>query len=187
MGISIDEIAKTHTILRDIGYQDARQIHSLINPSTLMNNSAIESSADVIRIETNIYIKNLQAITYADGIEAVDPPDITEDDTEEQVRLKALNYEWESARVNLQVLKRKYGVNADWLPLKQVAVKNSQGYPYREHNLLDLLTDSISYEFGADYELGVLLRDVGYGNLQPGDRVIIDGSFLEQTFILREV
>lgn len=110
-------------------------------------------------------------------------PQYLDTDTDSDRLIKALDIEWKSPRKQLSCHIGKSGQN--WVNVGSISLLNSSGYPYRKYRLLDLYTDALAIELGANSRLGVTIDDVGYGRLTTSDYVCLHGSVTYE-FILFE-
>lgn len=130
----------------------------------------------------NTFIKNLSCYSEMMSIPETGFPQFNLTDSETEKLVKALRHSWNEARTELELLD-KYG-NSEWRPIAKVSIQNPAMYPYKTYNLLDLLTDSLSYEAGDNYCLGVKINDVGWGGIKAGDKLIIRGSYTQEFIVV---
>jgi hypothetical protein len=111
-------------------------------------------------------------------------------DTRDDRTAKSVAYEWSSTnpRIELRVWTRKsLGTTqapVPWNLVGSTSLMNPAGYPWRRYRLLDLLTDNLGRKLGSNGQIGVSLRDVGFGLIKPGDDVIsIDGAYSQECVI----
>ena len=96
---------------------------------------------------------------------------------------KTLNYEWATARFELYL----YAGNSKGTisELGRAALKNSQGYPYRRHRLIDLLTDNTSYLLGEGDWIGCKLDTFDLA-LGINDVITITGCWKQEVILVPE-
>lgn len=99
------------------------------------------------------------------------------DPTEERLR-KTLLYEWGTARLELELLLGDPLGN--WGSFGETAIKNSNGYRYRKHRALDLMTDAPGFQLEEGYKIGVQLINVGFGDLTSQDKIDILGAWTQE-------
>lgn len=91
---------------------------------------------------------------------------------------KTLLYEWGTARLELElVLGDGLG---QWASFGETAIKNSNGYRYRKHRALDLMTDQSGFQLEENFKIGARLINVGFGDLTNADKVDIIGSWTQE-------
>jgi hypothetical protein len=129
----------------------------------------------------NTYLKNLTLYTEVNSIPEADFPKFELDDSETDQLVKALSTAWKEARLELKLWIKKN--NSKWYPRAIVSVQNPTIYPYKTYNLLDLLTDALSYEAADYFAIGVSIQDAGWGGIKGNDILIIDGSY-KQSYIV---
>lgn len=91
---------------------------------------------------------------------------------------KTLTYEWATARVEAELLLGDPIGN--WASLGETALKNSNGYRYRKHRLLDLITDNPAFQLQENYKLGIKILNVGFGDITDRDKISITGSWIQE-------
>ncbi|WP_445628419.1 hypothetical protein [Nostoc sp. DSM 114167] len=114
-------------------------------------------------------INNLKAVAFIYNTDAVPFPVFELEDTESKQLLTAINLEWKSERIQMDVvLTTNSGTN--WHRIAAYSLLNASPYPYREYSLGD-------HTLGDNAMLGIQMRSVGYGLLQNGnlgsDRVTV--------------
>jgi hypothetical protein len=60
---------------------------------------------------------------------------------------------------------------------------NPAGFPYFTYNLLEKMTDSLTYKIGHYDRIGVGVEDVGWGGLAGSDSVIIHGNYGDEIIL----
>ncbi|AFZ22367.1 hypothetical protein [Allocoleopsis franciscana] len=106
-------------------------------------------------------------------------PDIKNEDPEAIKVTKAQSFEWKTARFELVVFKKAKNA-ADWAECGVSALKNSGGFRYRIHRMLDLVTDNIGARVGEWGKIGVSVRAVGYGVPAAFDRITFTGNWQQE-------
>lgn len=129
----------------------------------------------------NAFIEELYCFNSIRSIPEVGIPPISGDD-DEYIRLqKTLNYEWATSRFELYLyLGNSKGVTCE---LGRAALKNSQGYPYRRHRLIDLLTDNTTYLLGEGDWIGCKL-DTFKLPLGALDTITITGNWKQEIVLV---
>ena len=91
---------------------------------------------------------------------------------------KTLLYEWGTARLELDVLLGDSLGN--WGSFGESAIKNSNGYRYRKHRVMDLMTDNPGFTLEENFKIAVQLINVGFGDLTSSDQINIVGSWTQE-------
>ncbi|MBD2130699.1 hypothetical protein NDI39_10000 [Microcoleus sp. ZQ-A2] len=91
---------------------------------------------------------------------------------------KTLLYEWGTDRLELEILLGD-GLG-NWGSFGETAIKNSNGYRYRKHRALDLMTDQSGFQLEENFKIGARLINVGFGDLTRADKVDILGSWTQE-------
>ena len=128
-------------------------------------------------------LNNLRAIATITSITEVDLPNFQNSDSDSDRMVKALDIQWKSPRKQINILQSLDGVT--WVQTGAVSLLNSSGYPYTTHNILNFLTEDVAREFPDGHRLALQIVDVGTGLLGAGDRIVIDGGYVEE-FTLAE-
>lgn len=105
-------------------------------------------------------INNLKAVSWIYSLDAVPFPVFTLEDSESQQLLTAINLEWQSPRIQMDVVIKID--NGSWQRITAYSLLNSQPYPYREYTLGN-------HSLGDNSMIGIQIKDVGYGLLQNGN------------------
>lgn len=105
-------------------------------------------------------------------------PIFGEFDTPTEQLNKTLLYEWGTARLELELLLGDSQGN--WGSFGETAIKNSNGYRYRKHRALDLITDQPGFQLEEGFKVGVKLINVGFGDLTSNDKIDILGSWSQE-------
>ena len=134
-------------------------------------------------IVVNGFLKNLKVYCEINSLPESTIPDFDVSETRAQQQQKAINYEWQSPRYELKLLS---SLNGDlWHVRGKISLIHSAGYPYRIHDLLDLLTANLAEEIGGEVKLGVQLDDVGYGLPTSLDVIAISGSITREIHLVQ--
>lgn len=112
-------------------------------------------------------------------------PQYLDTDTDSDRLIKALDVEWKSPRKQLSCHIGKQGQN--WVNVGSVSLLNSSGYPYRKYRLMDLYTDALAIELGANSRIGVTIDEVGSGRLTTSDYVCLHGSVTYEFIIFEDL
>ncbi|HYX16485.1 MAG TPA: hypothetical protein VE944_19380 [Nostoc sp.] len=120
-------------------------------------------------INEYLEINNLKAVAWIYSVAKVPFPVFELEDTESKQLLTAINLEWKSERIQMDVLiTTNEGTN--WNRIAAYSLLNSDPYPYREYVLGD-------HTLGDNAMIGIQMRNVGFGLLQNGnlgsDRVTV--------------
>lgn len=172
---------KTYSVaLRFIPANSNRTIRLIEN-----NPNRIKASYNLLKqpLWVNGFVEELYCFSSIRSIPEVGIPPISQED-DEYIRLqKTLNYEWATARFELTL----FAGNSRGLicELGRVALKNSQGYPYRRHRLIDLLTDNTSYLLGENDFIACSLNTFGLP-LGANDTIAITGNWKQEIILVPE-
>lgn len=118
------------------------------------------------------------------SIPEVRPPELRREDGEYANIQKTNDYLWTTSRLELELYKRTR--NRKWALIGIVPIKHNGGFRYRRNRLMDLFTDNVQSEFGRGGAIGIKLINVGYGNLQSPDKLVIYGSWIQEPVIVQE-
>lgn len=121
---------------------------------------------------------SLRAIATIISIDQVALPEFELLDNDTERLVKALAVQWTSPRKQLGIYHSTDG-GVNWIKVGAQSLINSSGYPYSTHDLLNFLTGESGREYPDGSGIGIRLEDVGTGLLGVGDKVVIDGSFVE--------
>ncbi|MEH1895622.1 MAG: hypothetical protein V7K94_10050 [Nostoc sp.] len=114
-------------------------------------------------INEYLEIENLLAVSWIYSLATVPFPVFELEDSESKQLLAAINLEWNSPRIQMDVALNIN--NADWQRIAAYSLLNPSPYPYREYTLGN-------HPLGDNAMLGLQIRDVGYGLLSGQDKVI---------------
>ena len=115
-------------------------------------------------LDEYLEIKDLKAIGWIDSLDPIPFPVFELEDTESKQLLTAINLEWKSPRIELQVMCQIN--NLVWQKLQSFSLLNPDPYPYREYSLG-------SHTLGNNAMIGLKVADVGFGLLSNQDKVTI--------------
>lgn len=114
-------------------------------------------------------VTNLKAVAWIYSVEPVPFPVFELEDTESKQLLTAINLEWKSERIQMDVV-LSVDDGAIWQRIAAYSLINADPSPYREYSLGD-------HTLGDNAMIGVQIRNVGFGLLQNGnlgsDRVTV--------------
>jgi hypothetical protein len=120
-------------------------------------------------INEYLEIENLKAVSWIYSIPEVEFPVFELEDTESKQLLTAINLEWKSPRIQMDVVV-SLDSNTTWQRIAAYSLLNPNPYPYREYELGN-------HTLGDNSMLGIQIRNVGFGLLQNGsagqDRVTV--------------
>lgn len=133
---------------------------------------------------TNALIHELYLTAHITSLPEVPLPVIEEFATPTDQLNKTLQYEWSTARIELEVLLGDS--HGNWASLGETALKNSSGYRYRKHRLLDLITDNPGFQLEENFKLGVMLKNMGFGDIKDSDRLSITGSWTQEFIAVQQ-
>lgn len=126
----------------------------------------------------NAIVNELYLTAHINSLPEVPLPVFDEYATNDQRLAATLQYEWGTARIELEVLIGD--TQGNWASLGETALKNSNGYRYRKHRLLDLLTDNPGFQLEEGYRLGVMLKNMGFGDLRDTDSLSVTGNWIQE-------
>ncbi|WP_138500910.1 hypothetical protein [Nostoc sp. PA-18-2419] len=109
-------------------------------------------------IDEYLEINNLKAVSWIYNLTPVAFPVFELDDSESKQLLTAINLEWNSPRIQLDVV-CQIGNAQDWQRIAAYSLLNPDPYPYREYSLGD-------HSLGNNAMIGLQIRDANYGLLQ---------------------
>ncbi len=138
------------------------------------------------KMTVNSFIKNFRATSSVVSLPEAPFPQFTDEDTEQDQIQKALEVEWASARIQLNLWDWNQNTSS-WVFIASASLLNNAGYPYKVLNLLDLLTDNLAEELGANAKIGVNLQDVGYGRLKAIDKLTFRGAMAHEVVIVSTI
>ena len=138
------------------------------------------------KMTVNSFIKNFRLTSSIVSLKEASFPEILLTDSEHQKTMKALEVEWNNPRIHLNLWDWNQVTNS-WVFIAAVSLLNNHGYPYRIINLLDLLTDNLAEELGANARIGVNVVDVGYGRLSIRDKVTIRGVIAHEVVVVSAI
>ncbi|MBW4678404.1 MAG: hypothetical protein KME52_31830 [Desmonostoc geniculatum HA4340-LM1] len=105
-------------------------------------------------------IENLKAVSWVYSLAEVEFPVFELEDTESKQLLTAINLEWKSPRIQMDVV-IDIGNTLSWQRVAAYSLLNSSPYPYREYSLGN-------HTLGDNCMIGLQIRNVGFGLLQNG-------------------
>jgi hypothetical protein len=130
-------------------------------------------------------LDELRCYASISSLPEVELPAYSREDGDSANVLKAADYEWGTARFELTLWK-KAADSANWAEFGVTALKNAGGFRYRLHRILDLLTDNIGARIGEWGQIGVSIKNVGYGFPQSFDRISITGHWVQEYVYTQE-
>jgi len=71
----------------------------------------------------------------------------------------------------------------NWLCINTIAMLNPAGFPYFTYNLLEKMTDSLTYKIGHYDRIGIGVEAVGWGGLAGSDSIIIHGNYGDEPIL----
>ncbi|MDZ7968751.1 MAG: hypothetical protein RM368_28000 [Nostoc sp. DedSLP03] len=109
-------------------------------------------------IDEYLEVENLRATSWIYSLPPVPFPVFELEDSESKQLLTAINLEWKSPRIQLDIV---VGIDGtlNWQRIAAYSLLNSDPYPYREYSLG-------SHSLGNNSMLGLQIRAVGHGLLQ---------------------
>ncbi|PHJ54510.1 hypothetical protein VF06_37475 [Nostoc linckia z4] len=113
-------------------------------------------------IHEYLEIENLKAVGWIYSLTEVEFPVFELEDTESKQLLTAINLEWNSPRIQMDVV-LDVGNTLNWQRIAAYSLLNSSPYPYREYSLGN-------HSLGDNSMIGLQIRNVGFGLLQNGTK-----------------
>jgi len=125
-------------------------------------------------------LSNFRAIAYlsAESFAEVALPELNLADGDTDRMVKILDVQWGAPRLHAEILLSPDGTN--WTAIALIAFLNAGGYPFSLVDMLPYLTSDVAREFPAGLRLGIRLIDVGYGLIKGGDKIVLDGNWVEE-------
>lgn len=142
----------------------------------LFDNIAPSSLSNAISI--NGFLKNLKGYSNITSLAEAGLPNILLEDTDQDRLIKAMNIEWGSERIQLDLEVSADGLN--FIKIGAISLINQMGYPYRNYSLLDFFTDGLAAEIGTNSQIACSIKDVGFGKLTSADELTIYGSVTQE-------
>lgn len=109
-------------------------------------------------IDEYLEVEDLKAVSWIYSVSPVEFPVFELEDTESKQLLTAINLEWKSPRIQLDIVCQIDGT-LNWQRIAAYSLLNSDPYPYREYSLGN-------HALGNNSMLGLQVRNVGFGLLQ---------------------
>lgn len=109
-------------------------------------------------IDEYLEVEDLKAVSWIYSVSPVEFPVFELEDTESKQLLTAINLEWKSPRIQLDIVCQIDGT-LNWQRIAAYSLLNSDPYPYREYSLGN-------HALGNNSMLGLQIRNVGFGLLQ---------------------
>ena len=106
-----------------------------------------------------VEVVNMQATSWIYSTAPVEFPVFELEDSESKQLLTAINLEWKSPRIQLDVVLKVGG--GSYQKIKSYSLLNNSPYPYREFSLGN-------HNLGDNAAIGLQIRNVGFGLLQNG-------------------
>lgn len=120
-------------------------------------------------IDEYLEIDDLKAVSWIYSLPPVPFPVFELEDTESKQLLTAINLEWKSPRIQLDVMCQIDGT-LNWQRISAYSLLNSDPYPYREYSLGN-------HFLGNNSMIGLQIRNVNFGLLQNSvkgqDKVVV--------------
>ncbi|MEH2381136.1 MAG: hypothetical protein V7K27_19990 [Nostoc sp.] len=126
-------------------------------------------------VDEYLEINDLKAVGWIYSLAAITFPVFELEDTESKKLLAAINLEWKSARIQLDILCKTDNLST-WQKLQAFSLLNADPYPYREYLLGN-------HTLGDNGMIAAQITDVGYGLLNGQDKVTIFGELTRQITI----
>ncbi|MBH8553317.1 hypothetical protein I8751_13220 [Nostocaceae cyanobacterium CENA357] len=132
-------------------------------------------------INEYLEVNNLRATSWIYSLAKVQFPVFELEDTESKQALAAVNLEWKSPRIQMDLVLNLNNTNT-WQRLAAFSLLNPDPYPYREFDLG-------SHSLGSNSMIGIQIRNVGYGLLQNSvggqDKVTVYGDLTRTVLVER--
>lgn len=108
-----------------------------------------------------VEVENLRAVSWIYSLPEVEFPVFELEDTESKQLLTAINLEWKSPRIQMDVV-IDINNSLNWQRIAAYSLLNSSPYPYREYSLGN-------HTLGNNSMIGLQIRNAGYGLLANGN------------------
>ena len=145
------------------------------NPQIIRNVYGLEG----VKGCANAILREIRCYASINSLKEAALPEITGEDTESQKLTKVQSFEWKTDRFEL-IVYRRAAKSSEWIECGVTALKNSQGFRYRTHRILDMITDDIGALIGEWGRIGIAIKGVGYGLPQTWDRITITGNWVQE-------
>ncbi|MBW4425321.1 MAG: hypothetical protein KME50_12945 [Nostoc desertorum CM1-VF14] len=116
------------------------------------------SKAGYRLIDEYLEVEDLKAVSWIYSLPSVPFPVFELEDSESKQLLTAINLEWKSNRIQLDIVVN-INNSLNWQRIAAYSLLNSDPYPYREYSLGN-------HSLGNNSMLGLQIRNVGFGLLQ---------------------
>lgn len=128
----------------------------------------------LVTLSEALSVISLRAVAWIDSLPEVKLPELLIEESKQQQAVKVLNMQWTSGRKQLDLYLLQ---NQNAYLLGSLAILHPSGYPYTQYNLMEML-DTVNDKFliSSDFDLGIEIKDAGYGYLDGGDKITIFGS-----------
>lgn len=130
-------------------------------------------------LDESLEIQNLKAVSWIYNLAEITFPIFELEDTESKKLITAINIEWTSPRIELEIL-YDLGSSGNWQKFAAYSLLNVSPYPYREYSLGN-------HPLGNNSMIGLQLKDVDYGVLQSTssgqDKVVVFGDLIRSVTI----
>ena len=149
------------------------KINSASSRSTIPINFTFPSlspASDQQLVATNYTLKSFKCKSIIQSLAAVPFPDIPLTASQTEALVQTLNLEWTNSRIQLDVMLQDS--SNDWNSIGALSLLNISPYPYRNFDLLTLITNNTEFSCNNG-NLGILISDVGYGFLGTNDSVVV--------------
>jgi hypothetical protein len=161
-----------------INYTIAQKIDTSNQNSRIILFDNIPPSSFSNVISANGFLKNLKAYSNITSLAEAGLPNILLEDTDQDRLIKAMNIEWGSERIQLDLEASADGIN--FIKVGAISLIHQMGYPYRNYSLLDFFTDGLAGEVGTNGKIACFVKDAGYGKLTANDELTIYGSVTQE-------
>lgn len=175
----ITTVSRVRTIIKKFYASSGGAIITVYSNSELIIGDYLIPNYQIISAST--YIKNLKAFTQIESLPEIALPNFELEDSDTDKLYKTLDVEWGGARKQLDLF---LGSGDNYEQVGSISILNPSGYPFRVYNLMDLFTDNLALELGDNSQVGVQVKNVGYGLLEGEDNITIHGSYVEEIFCL---
>lgn len=177
--MNVVSIKTTHSIARRILSTDnSKIIVCENNPKLALSGHTPEIPLEDTTILSALWLTELICFTQIESLAESELLVLPDDATESERQSLALKALWaDDNRFDLDVWIRE-GFDSPWIKTGSSPLRNSEGYQYLRHKVLDLLTDAPALEIGTNGAVAISIEDAGAGYPAPGDNITIYGSYL---------
>lgn len=175
--MEIQNFAKIYNLRKSLSVASGTQIMPLFNPSQAVRDLGLDTSSG--QLITNAFVKALKVYVKIRSLPEIELPNIQLTDSSTEKLIKFRNQEWDSARIQLNLL---IGAAPNWTVIGAISLLHRK--PAYAVDLLNFFTDALAIECDGASCLALQIEDVGWGLLTAQDTVTAYGSLAEEVTYL---